>query len=66
LQAWFYGEGLQLPVEITYDTTLANDAYALATRWNQSRDEQDPSKLVFNAADLKDFNSNQKGGPLLT
>ncbi|KAF9509168.1 hypothetical protein BS47DRAFT_1488071 [Hydnum rufescens UP504] len=31
--AWFYGEGLQLP---------------------------DPSKLAFNATDLKDFNSNQK------
>jgi hypothetical protein len=29
-QAWFYGEGLRLPVTPSYDTTLADPAYSLA------------------------------------
>lgn len=57
--AWFFGEGLELPVKMEYDTSLAKDAYELAVRWDSSRDITDVSKLSFTAADLKDFNSNQ-------
>jgi len=57
--AWLHGEGLSLPVDIPYDTTLATDAYLLAERWNESRTE-DISKLKFSPSDLDSFNSNQK------
>lgn len=57
-QAWFYGEGLELPVKMEYDLTLAEAAYALAERWDASR-KTIVSKLDFNESDLKDFDSNQ-------
>jgi len=57
--AWLYGAGLKLPVDIEYDRTLARDAYRLAERWNQSRNESDPRPL-FTESDLSKFNSNQK------
>lgn len=59
LKAWFYGEGLDLPVDIQYDTTLAHDAYQLAERWNASRETSDPSTL-FNPKDIHSFTTNQK------
>ncbi|EJD04497.1 uncharacterized protein FOMMEDRAFT_107254 [Fomitiporia mediterranea MF3/22] len=57
--AWFYGEGLTLPVEMEYDTTLAEQAYALAARWDSSRDK-DVSNLDFKSSDLEGFDTNQK------
>jgi len=30
-QAWFFGEGLELPVKLQYDTTLANQAFEVRT-----------------------------------
>ncbi|GJJ13844.1 hypothetical protein Clacol_008101 [Clathrus columnatus] len=57
-QAWFYGEGITLPVDMPYDTTLVEQAYALATSWDSSRDLI-VSELTFKADDLKDFNGNQ-------
>ncbi|KIM81710.1 hypothetical protein PILCRDRAFT_821059 [Piloderma croceum F 1598] len=57
--AWFYGEGLELPVKMEYDLTLAEQAYTLAERWNNSRDTSDPSQLGFKASDLKGFDTNQ-------
>ena len=59
-QAWFYGEGLMLPVEPSYDTTLADPAYNLAARWDTSRSISDITKLDFAASDVGTFNSNQK------
>lgn len=59
-QAWFYGEGTKLPVDLEYDTSLATQAYALASKWDASRNTT-VSKLTFSASDLKQFNSNQKG-----
>ena len=59
-QAWFFGQGESLPVEPEYDTTLAEAAYALAKRWDESR-SRDTSSLKFSKEDLDDFNSNQKG-----
>ncbi|GAA5863563.1 hypothetical protein JCM3774_006527 [Rhodotorula dairenensis] len=35
--AWFNGEGLELPVKMEYDTSLADRAYSLASAWNDSR-----------------------------
>ena len=63
-QAWFYGEGLKLPAEPSYDTTLADPAYGLAARWDTSRSISDVTKLDFTASDVKDFNSNQKSEPV--
>lgn len=58
--AWFYGEGVELPVKMDYDLTLAKTAYNLAERWDAAR-ETDIPNLDFNESDLKDFNSNQIG-----
>jgi leukotriene-A4 hydrolase len=49
-----------LPVDLKYDTTLAEKAYELAARWDAARDVADPSQLQFASSDLDDFNSNQK------
>ncbi|OCB89221.1 hypothetical protein A7U60_g3588 [Sanghuangporus baumii] len=57
--AWFYGEGLTLPVEMEYDLTLAKYAYELAARWDASR-VKDINSLNFKSNDLSDFDSNQK------
>ncbi|EJD04499.1 leukotriene-A4 hydrolase [Fomitiporia mediterranea MF3/22] len=56
---WFFGEGLTLPVEMEYDTTLAQQAYELAARWDSSRDK-DVSTLDFKSSDLENFDTNQK------
>lgn len=58
-QAWFYGEGLKLPVTPSYDTTLADPAYGLAARWDTSRSISDVSELDFATSDVSTFNSNQ-------
>ncbi|KAF7797777.1 hypothetical protein EIP86_008978 [Pleurotus ostreatoroseus] len=57
--AWFYGEGVELPVKMEYDTSLANSAYELADRWDKSR-HTSPSNLGFKESDLDSFNANQK------
>jgi len=57
--AWFYGDGLQLPVKMEYDLTLAEQAYALAERWNSSRNTLDVSQLDFKESDLDGLDSNQ-------
>lgn len=59
-QAWFYGEGVELPVQEKFDLTLAKQAYALADRWDLARDT-DISETSFNASDMDGFNSSQKG-----
>ena len=50
-----------MPVEMTYDTSLADAAYDLAKRWNDSRTTTDVSKLDFTAHDLDELNANQIG-----
>ncbi|KIP01983.1 hypothetical protein PHLGIDRAFT_112533 [Phlebiopsis gigantea 11061_1 CR5-6] len=57
--AWFYGEGTELPVKMEYDTTLAEQSYALAERWDKAR-SADIATLDFQESDVKDFSSNQK------
>jgi hypothetical protein len=44
-----------------YDLTLAEQAYALAEQWNNSRGTSDPSQLSFKASDLNGFDTNQIG-----
>ncbi|KAF8168402.1 hypothetical protein B0H34DRAFT_685291 [Crassisporium funariophilum] len=56
--AWLYGEGLKLPVEMEYDLTLARQAYELAEKWDASR-KTEISKLEFKESDLSNFNTNQ-------
>ncbi len=58
--AWFYGEGIELPVKMEYDISLAETAYDLAARWDAAR-STDIAKLDFKKSDLDEFNSNQKG-----
>ena len=57
-QAWLHGEGLELPVKMEYDTSLAEQAYALADKWDGSRDLT-PSELDFKQTDLESFSANQ-------
>lgn len=57
-KAWFFGEGLELPVKMEYDSTLAEQAYALAKRWDSARDT-DLSQLDFKETDIADFTANQ-------
>ncbi|KAN0082888.1 hypothetical protein V8E55_008683 [Tylopilus felleus] len=58
--AWFYGEGVTLPVKLEYDLTLVTAANDLADRWNASRDIGDPSELDFKASDLDRLDSKQR------
>ncbi|KAF7367549.1 Leukotriene A-4 hydrolase [Mycena sanguinolenta] len=56
--AWLYGEGLELPVKMTYDETLAQAAYALADRWDTARSTA-ANATTFKKSDLDGFNANQ-------
>ncbi|KAF8132825.1 peptidase family M1-domain-containing protein [Boletus edulis] len=58
--AWFYGEGVTLPVEMEYDLTLVTAAYDLADRWNATRDVDDPDQLDFKPSDIDPLDSNQR------
>ncbi|KAF8508488.1 hypothetical protein JB92DRAFT_2732664 [Gautieria morchelliformis] len=58
-QAWFFGEGTELPDKMEYDTSLATQAYDLASKWEASRDSP-VSALPFKAEDLDQFSANQK------
>ncbi|KDQ55005.1 hypothetical protein JAAARDRAFT_60446 [Jaapia argillacea MUCL 33604] len=58
--AWLYGEGTSLPVQMEYDMSLARQAYELAERWDASRSVSDVSRLDFKPGDVEEFNSNQK------
>ena len=58
-KAWLYGGGLDLPVKMEYDLTLAKKAYELADRWDAARTTEDISKLNFTESDLQDVSSTQ-------
>ena len=58
-KAWLYGGGLDLPVKMEYDLTLAKKAYELADRWDAARTTEDISKLNFTQSDLQDVSSTQ-------
>lgn len=57
---WLYGEGLELPVKMEFDTTLAERAFSLADRWMQVIKGSTPlEQLKFSKADIKGWNANQ-------
>lgn len=55
-EAWLHGHGLELPVRPKYDTSLADDAHALAKKWNMARKD---TSVKFSPEDIKGFSSNQ-------
>lgn len=58
--AWLYGEGLELPVKMEYDTSLAEQAFSLASRWIQVIDGHATlENAKFRPADIKGWNANQ-------
>ena len=58
-KAWLYGRGLDLPVKMEYDLTLAKKAYELAGQWYAARTTDEISKLNFTESDLQDILSTQ-------
>ncbi|TFY77753.1 hypothetical protein EWM64_g6259 [Hericium alpestre] len=59
-KAWLYGDGVELPVKMEYDMSLATPPYNLAQRWDASRSMSEAEKLPFAESDVQDFNANQK------
>ncbi|CDU23791.1 related to leukotriene-A4 hydrolase [Sporisorium scitamineum] len=58
--AWFHGEGLELPVKMEYDTTLAEQAFSLASRWIQVIEGHTSlERAHFTREDIKGWNANQ-------
>ncbi|BGP43512.1 Leucyl aminopeptidase yscIV [Rhodotorula kratochvilovae] len=58
--AWINGEGLDLPVKMEYDTSLADASHALAARWASSRSlSLSELEARFSADDLKGFSATQ-------
>lgn len=57
-EAWLHGEGTELPVKMTYDTSLADASYHLASRWNAARNDD---TVKFSPDDIKEFTANQVG-----
>lgn len=56
--AWLRGTGLDLPVNMEYDTTLADAAYSLAAKWDEARKK---GEMHFKSSDLDNFTSSQTG-----
>ncbi|KAG6849471.1 hypothetical protein H0H93_008198, partial [Arthromyces matolae] len=57
--AWLYGQGLDLPVQLEYDMSLAKEVYALAAQWDDSRTISSVDQLSFTPLDIEGFDSNQ-------
>jgi len=55
--AWLHGEGVELPVAMEYDESLAVEAFALADRWIQAILNGDATK--FDKADMDGWNASQ-------
>ncbi|KAJ1030819.1 hypothetical protein NDA18_002050 [Ustilago nuda] len=59
-EAWFHGEGTELPVKMEYDTTLAEQAFSLAQRWiSVIEGKTSLDKAHFTKEDIKGWNANQ-------
>lgn len=57
--AWLHGEGMELPVPLTYDETFAQAAFALAGRWEKAIAEGVDATSVFSRGDMEGWNANQ-------
>ncbi|GAA6041801.1 hypothetical protein JCM8097_007167 [Rhodosporidiobolus ruineniae] len=59
-EAWMNGEGLELPVKMEYDLSLATACYDLAGRWQSARTASKADLLAqFSKADIASFNATQ-------
>lgn len=56
--AWIHGEALDIPQEVTYDTSLADAAVALAAKWAAARGTD---YAAFSAKDVEGWRSTQVG-----
>lgn len=57
---WLYGEGLELPVKMEYDNTLAVQSQKLADRWIKVGEGKTPAKSEkFGMKDIEGWDSNQ-------
>lgn len=58
--AWLHGEGVDLPVKMEYDDTLAKQSFALADRWiSVVKSGADPSAGKFAEQDVQGFDTDQ-------
>ncbi|GAA5874967.1 hypothetical protein JCM16303_004962 [Sporobolomyces ruberrimus] len=58
--AWLHGEGLELPVKMEYDTSLADASYSLAASWDESRSlSREELVKKFSKSDISSFQTNQ-------
>ncbi|KDN39017.1 hypothetical protein K437DRAFT_228230 [Tilletiaria anomala UBC 951] len=63
--AWLYGEGVDLPVDMTkdYDSSLAEAAFALAQRWEAvitgAANNKAGAATAFGPVDIQGWNANQ-------
>ncbi|KAF9463241.1 hypothetical protein BDZ94DRAFT_1259460 [Collybia nuda] len=57
--AWLYGEGLKLPVQMDYDLSMAKESYNLAKKWNGARSTDDVTALNFTEKDITGFDAYQ-------
>ncbi|GAA5967502.1 hypothetical protein JCM3765_004689 [Sporobolomyces pararoseus] len=58
--AWLNGEGLDLPVKMEYDTSLADACYSLAASWDSARSLSREELLKkFSKTDISKFETNQ-------
>lgn len=58
--AWLHGEGIDLPVKMEYDDTLAKQSFALAKRWlDVVKTSADPTSANFSSSDVANFDTDQ-------
>lgn len=59
-KAWLHGEGLALPVKMTYNDSLAQESYALAKRWSDViKSSEAPKSGDFSVKDIESFDTDQ-------
>lgn len=58
--AWLHGEGIALPVKMTYNDSLAQPAFKLAKKWTDViASSADPASAPFAKSDVADFDTDQ-------
>ncbi|CAO1636324.1 unnamed protein product [Parajaminaea phylloscopi] len=57
---WLHGEGIELPVKMEYDETLAKQSFALADRWiSVVKSGENPESAGFAEGDVAEFDTDQ-------
>ncbi|CAO1615221.1 unnamed protein product [Sympodiomycopsis kandeliae] len=58
--AWLHGEGIDLPVKMEYDDTLAKQSVTLAKKWLEViKSSADPASAGFSHSDVSSFDTDQ-------